>query len=310
MTSSTKPPRKNANRLPLRLFALAVALIAIFFMQCMLTAKRDSLNWDESQHLYSGWLSWKHADFGFNPEVPPLIKMWCAIPLLHRQIQQPAYINTHFKLEGFALGQKFMAINGIDRTLIPARFMASLLSVMLAILLFIAAREMFGAAPALFALALFTFDPNFLAHDAYVTTDIGAALTTLLAIYAFYRFTKRPTASRMLLLAIAVGLGLIAKFTGVLIVPILVLIAAAETWRSRTPSSSNPTTCLRPPDACCPVHCYRIRTSLHLGHLRLSLSGPPSRSRVEPFRSIVFAGVELAPQPQRNELRRSTSSAA
>jgi hypothetical protein len=122
----------------------------------MLTAKRDSLNWDESksQHLYSGWLSWKHADFGFNPEVPPLIKMWCAIPLLHRQVQQPAYVNTQFKLEGFALGQKFMAMNGIDRTLIPARFMASLLSVMLAILLFIAAREMFGTAPALFALAL------------------------------------------------------------------------------------------------------------------------------------------------------------
>ena len=242
MTSSTGNPLENANKLPLRWFALAVALIAIFFMQCMLTAKRDSLNWDESQHLYSGWLSWKHADFGFNPEVPPLIKMWCAIPLLHRQIQQPAYINTHFKLEGFALGQKFMAINGIDRTLLPARFMASLLSVMLAILLFIAAREMFGTAPALFALALFTFDPNFLAHDAYVTTDIGAALTTLLAIYAFYRFTKRPTALRMLLLAIAVGLGLIAKFTGVLIVPILVLIAAAETWRSRTSRSSNPTT--------------------------------------------------------------------
>ena len=241
MTSSTGNPSENANKLPLRLFALAVALIAIFFMQCMLTAKRDSLNWDESQHLYSGWLSWKHADFGFNPEVPPLIKMWCAIPLLHRQIQQPAYINTHFKLEGFALGQEFMAINGIDRTLTPARFMASLLSVMLAILLFIAAREMFGTAPALFALALFTFDPNFLAHGAYVTTDIGAALTTLLAIYAFYRFTKRPTASRMLLLAIAVGLGLIAKFTGVLVVPILVLIAAAETWRSRTPRSSNPT---------------------------------------------------------------------
>ncbi|AXC12600.1 hypothetical protein ACPOL_3309 [Acidisarcina polymorpha] len=242
MTSSTGNHSENANKLPLRFFALAVGLIAIFFMQCMLTARRDSLNWDESQHLYSGWLSWKHADFGFNPEVPPLIKMWCAIPLLHRQIQQPAYINAPFKLEGFALGQKFMAINGIDRTLIPARFMAALLSVMLAILLFITAKELFGAAPALFALALFTFDPNFLAHDAYVTTDIGAALTTLLAVYAFYRFTKCPTVPRMLLLAIAVGLGLTAKFTGVLIVPILVLIAAAETWRSRTPRSSNPKT--------------------------------------------------------------------
>jgi hypothetical protein len=231
---------ENANKLPLRWFALVVALIVLLFVQCMVTAKRDSVNWDESQHLYSGWLSWKQADFGFNPEVPPLIKMWSALPLLHRQIRQPAYLGTPFKQEGFGLGQRFMAINGIERTLMPARFMASLLTVTLAILLFVAAREMFAAGPAVFALALFTFDPNFLAHGSYVTTDIGAALTTMMSVYAFYRFTKRPSILRMLLVGIAVGLAITAKFTGVLIVPILALIAAAELWRSRT--GNNPST--------------------------------------------------------------------
>ena len=225
---------EKANKLPLRWFALVVALIVLLAAQCMVTARRDSVNWDESQHLYSGWLSWKQADFGFNPEVPPLIKMWSAVPLLHRQIRQPAYLGTPFKQEGFALGQRFMAINGIERTLMPARFMATLLTVMLAILLFVAAREMFGAASAVFALALFTFDPNFLAHGSYVTTDIGAALTTLMSVYAFYRFTKRPSILRMLLVGVAVGLAMTAKFTGVLIVPILALIAAAELWRSPT----------------------------------------------------------------------------
>ena len=234
MTYSSKDQSESANKLPLGWFVLAVALIVFLFAECMLTAKRDSVNWDESQHLYSGWPSWKKADFGYNPEVPPLIKMWSAIPLLHRQIQQPAYLNTPFKIEGFALGREFMARNGIDRTLLPARFMASLLTVMLAILIFVAAREMFGAASAVFALALFTFDPNFLAHGSYVTTDIGAALTTLISVYAFYRFTKRPSIVRMLLVGIAVGFAMTAKFTGVLILPILVLIAAAEIWRSRT----------------------------------------------------------------------------
>jgi 4-amino-4-deoxy-L-arabinose transferase-like glycosyltransferase len=133
-----------------------------------------------------------------------------------------------------------MAINGIERTLMPARFMASLLTVTLAMLLFVAAWEMFGAGPAVFALALFTFDPNFLAHGSYVTTDIGAALTTVTSVYAFYRFTKRPSILRMLLVGVAVGLAITAKFTGVLIVPILALIAAAELWRSRT--GNNPST--------------------------------------------------------------------
>jgi len=237
MTSPNGNP-ESRNKLSSRWIALAFALIVLLFAQCMLTAKRDSVNWDESQHLYSGWLSWTHADFGFNPEVPPLIKMWDALPLLHRQIHQPPYIGGEFKHEGFALGQKFMASNGIEHTLLPARFMASLLTVMLAILLFVAAREMFGIAAAVFALALFTFDPNFLAHGSYVTTDIGASLTTLLSIYAFYRYTKRPTILRVLLLGIAVGLAMTAKFTGVLIVPILVLIAVAELWRSRNAKSA------------------------------------------------------------------------
>ncbi|MBB5058254.1 hypothetical protein HDF16_002968 [Granulicella aggregans] len=211
----------------------AIALVCLFFAQCVRTAKMDSVSWDESQHLYSGWLSWTHADFGFNPEVPPLVKMWDAIPLLHRDIQQPPYTGDEFKKEGFVLGQRFLAANGIDRTLIPARTMAAILSALLAITIFLAAREMFGDLAAIFALALFTFDPNFLAHGSYVTTDIGASLMTLLAVYAYYRVVKRPSMARMVVLGLAVGLALTAKFTGIFIVPILAVISLLELWRRR-----------------------------------------------------------------------------
>ena len=212
---------------------LAVFLVLVFFAQCVVTANRDSVSWDESQHLYSGWLSWKHADFGFNPEVPPLIKMWCAIPLLHRNMDQPAYIGGSFKREGFVLGQRFLAANGIDRTLIPARRMAALLSAMLAITIFLAALEMYGQTAALFALALFCFDPNFLAHGAFVTTDIGASLTLLLSIYLFYRVLKKPTVVRVIWLGIAVGMTLTAKFTGIFVVPMIVVIWLLDLWRRR-----------------------------------------------------------------------------
>ena len=212
---------------------LAAALVGLFFAQCVRTAKTDSVSWDESQHLYSGWLSWTHADFGFNPEVPPLVKMWCAVPLLHREMKQPPYMGGEFKKEGFVLGQRFLVANGIDRTLIAARTMAAILSALLAMTLFLAAREMFGDSAGIFALALFTFDPNFLAHGSYVTTDMGACLTTLLAAYAYYRVVKRPSTTRMVLLGAAVGLALTAKFTGIFIVPILVLISLLELWRRR-----------------------------------------------------------------------------
>lgn len=217
--------------------ALAAAVILLYFASCVQTAKRDSVSWDESQHLYSGWLSWEHGDFGYNPEVPPLVKMWDAIPLLHRNLNQPAFIGGNFKREGFVLGQRFLSSNGIDRTLIPARIMAALITALLATLIFLCASEMFDEKAALFALLLFCLDPNFLAHGAYVTTDIGAALTMLAAVYAFYGYLKHPSVRRMIWVGLAVGLTMTAKFTGVFIVPILILIAAADFWQSKKVSA-------------------------------------------------------------------------
>ncbi|HEY1501926.1 MAG TPA: glycosyltransferase family 39 protein [Acidobacteriaceae bacterium] len=235
-------PSPAANFAPRRAFwttvAPATVVILLFFAICVHMAKRDSVSWDESQHLYSGWLSWEHGDFGYNPEVPPLIKMWDAIPLLHRNIRQPVFTGDDFKKEGFVLGQRFLAANGIDQTLVPARIMASLLTVFLATLVFFCAREMFGDKAALFALLLFCADPNFLAHGALVTTDVGAALTMLAAVYAFYRYLQRPTFARMIIVGLAVGLTMTAKFTGVFVVPILILIAAVDYWRSKNKADS------------------------------------------------------------------------
>jgi hypothetical protein len=235
-TSPTQPlrPEHTAHSRPAKLeLALAAGLVLLFFAQCVHTAKTDSVSWDESQHLFSGWLSWKRADFGFNPEVPPLVKMWCAIPLLHREMVQPPYTGSDFKQEGFVLGQRFLKENGIDRTLIPARIMAAILSGLLAITIFLTAQEMFGRKAALFALALFCFDPNFLAHGGFVTTDIGASLTLLLSVYCFYRVLKRPSLGRTMILGIAVGMTFTAKFTGIFIVPMVVLISALDLWNRR-----------------------------------------------------------------------------
>jgi 4-amino-4-deoxy-L-arabinose transferase-like glycosyltransferase len=51
----------------------------------------------------------------------------------------------------------------------------------------------------------------------------------LAAVYAFYRYVKRRTIGRMILVGFAVGLAMTAKFAGVFIVPVLCLIAALTT---------------------------------------------------------------------------------
>jgi hypothetical protein len=89
---------------------------------------------------------------------------------------------------------------------------------------------MFGEKAAVLALALFCFDPNFLAHGSFVTTDIGASLTLLLSTYCFYRVLKRPSAVRIVILGIAIGMTFTAKFTGIFIIPMIVLIAMLDAW--------------------------------------------------------------------------------
>ena len=133
----------------------------------------------------------------------------------------------------FLNGKEFVFGNDADKILFRARMAASLLTVLLALLVFLAACEMFGLAAGFVALTLLVFDPNLLAHGALVTTDAGLSCFLFAAVYAFYRYVKQPTASRLVLVGIATGLAFSAKHTGFLAAPSIVLLALVEWLRTR-----------------------------------------------------------------------------
>lgn len=203
-------------------------LLALFVLQLSLSSRRNSVTWDEGHHLFSGYMTWKHADYGLNPEVPPLVKMVAAAPLLGMQLNVPPLQGRFFKNEAFFDGRDFLFRNDFNRVLFRARMAAMLFSLLLALLVFAAAREMFSTAAAFIALALFVFDPNFLAHGALVTTDVGSAFTIFATVYAWYRWRSAPTWPRLVVIGIAAGLALVTKFTGVLVFPMLALLALCE----------------------------------------------------------------------------------
>lgn len=209
--------------------AAVLALLTIFGLQLVLGSRRNSCTWDEGHHLYSGYRSWKFGDYGLNPEVPPLVKMVAAVPLLRMPLKVPPLQGRFFKDEAFFGGHDFLFGNDATVVLFRARMAASVFSFALALLVFAAARQMFATWKAgLLALALLVFDPNFLAHGALVTTDVASACTWLATIYAFYRWRLAPTRARMVLVGLALGLALVTKFTGVLLVPILLVLAWSE----------------------------------------------------------------------------------
>ncbi len=214
-----------------------VVLVAIFWMQLALSVHRNSFTWDEDDHIYAGYMSWKHGDFGLNPEHPPLVKLVAALPLLHLPVKVPALQNRFFKLEGFLGGKEFFFMNDADGMLFRARLAASILTVCLAVLVFLAAREMFGTGAGFIALGLLAFDPNFLAHGAVVGTDAGLSCFLFASTYAFYRYEKAPSTGRLLLAGLATGLALATKHTAILVFPMLVILAIYEVFRRENPTA-------------------------------------------------------------------------
>ena len=216
------------------------SLLAILVIQLALTIRTESITWDEDDHLYAGYMSWKTGDFGLNPEHPPLVKMLAALPILNMPLRRPALQNREFKHEAFLGGKEFLFKNDADTMLFRARMAAASLTVLLALLVFLAGQEMFGTAAGFVALVLLVFDPNQLAHGAFVTTDTGLTCFLFATVYAFYRYVKRPTVWRLIVVGLATGLTLSTKHTGILVFPTLLVLAVCE-WTILA-RSSNPGT--------------------------------------------------------------------
>ena len=215
--------------------SVVVLLLGVLVVELTLSVRRESQTWDEACHIFAGYSYWTRGDFGMNPEHPPLVKLLATLPLLHLSLNVPPHPKLFSKEEDFTTAERFVYSNNADQILFRARMAAAVFTLLLAILLFAAAREIFGPVAALVALALFVFEPTVLAHGAFVTTDMGLTCLLFATVYAFYRYAKKPSRGRLLLIGLAGGLALAAKHSGILIFPILLALALLELWTKRKP---------------------------------------------------------------------------
>jgi len=208
------------------------ALLAVLALQLVLYARYESQTWDEGDHIYAGYMSWAHGDFGLNPEHPPLVKMLATAPLQTMALHVPVPQGRFFKYDAFLGGKDFLYRNDADAILLRSRLAAATLTLLVALIAFLAGREMFGTGAGFIGLGFLAFDPNLLAHGPVVTTDTGLTCFMLAAVYAFYRYVKAPSAWRLVLVGAATGLALAAKHTGILVLPMLALLASTEVVRA------------------------------------------------------------------------------
>ena len=211
-------------------------LLLVLVTEVGLSTRRESASWDEGDHIYSGYMNWKHGEYSLNPEHPPLVKLIATLPLLPLNLKVAPREGRFFKSEAYYGGRELLFRNdpkygghySADTLLFRIHMTVLVFAAALAVLLFLAGSEMFGSAAGLIAMALFVFDPTILTNAPFVTTDMGAAFGFFASVYTFYRFVKVMTWQRALLCGVAVGLALAAKHSAVLLLPILLLLAAGD----------------------------------------------------------------------------------
>ena len=214
-------------------------LLFILCAELVLSARRQSQTSDEACHILAGYRSWKNFDFGINPEHPPLVKLVAALPLLRLPLQVPPLPRGFFRGVEFLGGEKFLYSNDAGAILFSARMAAAGFTIALAIAVFVSAYFVWGIGPALMALTLLVFEPNVLAHGALVTTDLGVTFGLFFAVAAYSAHLKNPGVWKIVLTGFAAGMALSTKHSGVLVLPILVLLAAAEWWLQSRSARTN-----------------------------------------------------------------------
>ena len=205
---------------------LIMATISFFVM------KGDSAIVDEVAHIPAGYSYLRYHDYRLNPEHPPLAKIIAAAPLQFLDLSQPKYDSSWRNIDQWENGWYFLyrSGNNPDQILFWSRLPMILLAVLLGILLYIWASEIFGPKTGLFVLFLYTFTPEILAHGHLVTTDVAAAFGFTLAVYAFDKFLRKGGWKYLFFASAAFAVAQLLKFSAFLLFVVFLILIFIKSY--------------------------------------------------------------------------------
>jgi 4-amino-4-deoxy-L-arabinose transferase-like glycosyltransferase len=209
---------------------LCVVLLALMGAQMLSVIRQKSITVDEWVLIPAGFYHLTLGDYRPVNEHPPVAKVLGAAPLVVLGAEAPALAEGAHEYDYF-LGkfEEFWRMNAarLDDLCFWARVPAILLTLGLGALVFVFARRQWGARAALFAVALYAFEPTLLAHGRVVQTDVPSALALLLFAVALQAFLKAPLAARAACVGAAAGFAAVTKFSMVALGPVLCVVFAA-----------------------------------------------------------------------------------
>lgn len=200
---------------------LLIFVLLISFLLMFYSARSDSITNDEKVHISAGYLHVWKGDYTFNTEHPPLLNDLAGLFAKFAKPNMPEKsYNEQWK---FADMFFYESKNDVESLTFWARLPFIFLTLGLIYLVFLWARTLFGEKAGLIAAVLTAFSPNILAHGRLATTDIGVAFFFLLSCWFLRKYYLKTTWVNVSLLGSSLGLTLLSKFSGMAILPVILL---------------------------------------------------------------------------------------
>jgi Dolichyl-phosphate-mannose-protein mannosyltransferase len=215
------------------IIAAVAALLALHYLVAVLSKLHESVTGDELVHVTGGYSYWALNDYRLQPENGNLPQRWAALPTWLKGATFPTLDQDYWReSDAWVMGHEFFYETGEDHfpRLMSARAMIGLFSVATGILVFCWSRRLFGLPGAFVSLAFFAFSPSFLAHGGLATSDVCMAFFMLASVGAWWSHLNNPGARGFVVSSLVLGLACVAKYSAVLLCPMMALCALAYLW--------------------------------------------------------------------------------
>ncbi len=219
-------------------------MLAVHVALAVGSMRQASLTWDEPSYIGVGRQLLETRNYGITAlQLHPPLSYYVNSLLLFPLKFQPDRFGDEQYIYRKYIGPPLVFDSGHSPALMMflARVPFVILSALLGLLVFLWCREIYGASAAVLATFLYALCPTILAHCRLATADLLLALTMTLALYLLSRYLRNPSAGRLLLTGLGLGLALLSKFTGLILVPTFLFVALMQ-WRRPGEKSSRPHT--------------------------------------------------------------------
>lgn len=224
--SPSRPPR----------VALWVAgLLLLFAGLATRAAWVKSETYDEPMYILSAYSYVETGDLSFNREHPPFAKYLMGLPLLLLDLELPEDYQTRPGIQFAFFAHQPSGVHP-HTILFLARLPGVLLGIVLGLYVFRWARLAFGVTAALVALALYSLNPNILAHAVVASNDFALTTFCFATLYHLWRWLSDGSRASLAWCAITLGLAVGSKLTALMLLPVIGLIVLVTAIRRRRPA--------------------------------------------------------------------------